>query len=241
MIDEDATFRKYGYRSTDSKCRRVVVICAGCGEPRDVSKYNVPPLCMSCSKKLDNLSDETRSRLSNCKSGMNNPNFGNVGEKSACFGRAHTSNELEKMSETHSGEKNSFYGKHHTPQTRSILSESNSGANNPNYGKRGKDSNGWKGGLTPRMQALRNTQSYKNWRESVYERDDHTCQECGARSSSGNPVYLNAHHINPIKDNKNTLLIFDVDNGITLCEGCHNITKGHEEDFVTRYAAMVST
>lgn len=230
----------YGYNSGDSRCRRVIITCDGCGEVRDVSKYNISPLCMSCSKKLDNLSDETRYRLSNCKSGMNNPNFGNVGEKSACFGRTHTSGELERMSETHSGEKNHMFGKTTPPDVRDRISASLSGENHPNYGKRGKDTTNWQGGLTDTMQALRNTPSYKNWRESVYERDDHTCQECGARSSSGNPVYLNAHHIDPIKDNRNTLLIFDVNNGITLCEGCHNVTKGHEEDFIDRYAALVS-
>lgn len=206
MIDEDATFKKYGYRSTDTKCRRVIAVCDGCSEPRDVSKYNIPPLCRSCAA-TGKWTDETRKEWSESRKGGNNPNFGNTGGKNSCSGRSHTPDELEKMSESHIGDKNGFYGKRHSSETRDTLSEMNSGVNNPNYGKRGKDSNGWKGGLTPRMQALRNTQSYKNWRESVYERDDHTCQECGARSSSGNPVYLNAHHINPIKDNKNTLLI----------------------------------
>jgi hypothetical protein len=185
--------------------------------------------------------DERRKEWGKSRRGENNPNFGNTGEKNPCSGRHPPHSELLKMSEAKRGEKNNMYGRPVPEERRARISVGLSGANHPNYGKRGKDATNWQGGLTDTMHALRNTPSYKIWRESVYARDDHTCQECGARSSSGNPVYLNAHHINPIKDNKNTLLIFDVDNGITLCEGCHNVTKGHEKDFIARYAAMVST
>lgn len=240
MIDETATFEEYGYRSSDSRCRRVIVICEGCGEPRDVSKYKIPPLCRRCVMKGRRWEDDRRKEWSESRKGENNPNFGNTGGKNPCFGRSHTPDELEKMSEVKLGEKNSFYGKHHSTETRDNLSKLNTGENNPNYGKVGKDAPNWQGGLTDKMQALRNTTAYKNWRESVYERDDWTCQECGARSSADNAVYLNAHHIHPIKDNKNSLLIFDVNNGITLCADCHNKTKGHEEDFIDRYAAMIS-
>lgn len=194
---------------------------------------------MSCSKKRDNLSNETRTSLSNCKSGSNNPNFGNVGQKSACYGRTHTPKELKKMSTTHSGENNHMYGKQTPDDVKTKISNSLSGENHPNYGKRGKDTTNWQGGLTPRMQALRNTDAYKNWRESVYERDDWTCRECGERSASGNAVYLNAHHIHPIKDNKHSLLILDINNGITLCENCHNTTKGREDDFIERYKRLL--
>ena len=225
--------------SDNMKPYNIAKECDGCGCYLEVSKYKKSPiLCRSCAAKA-RWTDESRKEFGESRKGENNPNHGNIGEKNPCFGRTPPPDELERLSESHKGEKNGFYGKRHTTETRDILSAKNTGENNPNFGKRGKESNGWKGGLTPRMQALRNTRSYKNWRESVYERDDHTCQECGARSHSGNPVYLNAHHINPIKDNKNTLLIFDIDNGITLCKGCHNITKGHEDDFIDRYIAAV--
>ena len=240
MIDEEATFRKYGYRSSDSRCRRVIVTCEGCGELRDVSKYKKhPPLCKSCAAKA-RWTVDSRKEFGESRRGENNPNFGNMGEKNPCFGRHPPPNELKKMSEAKRGEKNNMYGLPVPAERRSRISVGLSGAKHPNYGKRCKDTTNWQGGLTDKMQALRNTSAYKNWRESVYERDDWTCQECGARSSSGNTVYLNAHHIHPIKDNKNSLLIFDVNNGITLCVDCHNETKGHEEDFIDRYAAMIS-
>jgi hypothetical protein len=57
-------------------------------------------------------------------------------------------------------------------------------------------------------------QSIERWRREVFERDDYTCQECGARSAD---VY--AHHIRPwylFPEER-----FDIENGITLCADCH--------------------
>lgn len=60
----------------------------------------------------------------------------------------------------------------------------------------------------------RNSQSYKEWRKAVFERDKYTCQCCGAKG-----VALNAHHKKYwCKDVERR---FDISNGITLCEKCH--------------------
>ncbi len=55
---------------------------------------------------------------------------------------------------------------------------------------------------------------YYKWRESVYERDDYTCQKCFKKG-----IRFNAHHIEGFAENKD--LRTDMDNGITLCEQCH--------------------
>lgn len=56
------------------------------------------------------------------------------------------------------------------------------------------------------------------WRKSVFERDDYTCQFCGVRGS-----YLEADHIKPWAYFPK--LRFDLSNGRTLCKPCHNTTK----------------
>ena len=56
----------------------------------------------------------------------------------------------------------------------------------------------------------------KKWREAVYNRDKATCQFCGS-SISGT---LNAHHIDAWSTHKSER--FNVDNGVTLCETCHD-------------------
>ena len=72
-----------------------------------------------------------------------------------------------------------------------------------------------KGRITPHRLLLRTSKEYLEFREQVFQRDDYTCQEC-KDNKGGN---LNAHHIIQVCENID--LIFDVDNGITLCEKCH--------------------
>ncbi len=95
----------------------------------------------------------------------------------------------------------------------------------------------WKGGITPITKQIRQSIKYKQWRQDVFIKDNFTCQECG--QIGGN---LEAHHIKPfhkfIKEVKKYLPLlplfdgamtytplWDLNNGITLCEKCHNKTK----------------
>jgi hypothetical protein len=66
---------------------------------------------------------------------------------------------------------------------------------------------------------IRKLSIYKEWRKSVLERENYTCQNCGKRSK-----HLHAHHKVQLKNNQD--LAFDVNNGIALCNSCH--TKIHQ-------------
>lgn len=59
----------------------------------------------------------------------------------------------------------------------------------------------------------RNSERYKAWRMSVFERDGFVCVACGSKKD------LQAHHIKTWKKNKK--LRYEVSNGITLCRKCH--------------------
>lgn len=78
----------------------------------------------------------------------------------------------------------------------------------------------WKEHLTKLNTRIRNSKEYKDWTEIIFKQDDYTCQCCGNRSSKGNSVYLNAHHKENFANNKE--LRFDINNGITLCNKCHD-------------------
>lgn len=128
------------------------------------------------------------------------------------------------------------------------LGKFNVGTNNPNYGNgdkiKGNKNPNYKNGLTSLSKLIRCSSNYKNWIKKSFERDQYTCQNCG--QYSGN---LEVHHIkqfsfilkeflnfynqfSPLED-KETLVrlaesyepFWSVNNGITLCEKCHNETK----------------
>lgn len=58
------------------------------------------------------------------------------------------------------------------------------------------------------------TFEYRDWRNSVFKRDDYTCQCCGVRGG-----YLEADHIKPWVAFPE--LRYEVSNGRTLCKTCH--------------------
>lgn len=81
----------------------------------------------------------------------------------------------------------------------------------------------WKGGVTDENHRQRESYEYRQWRKSVFERDNYTCQVCGASGGE-----LNAHHIKPFSVYPD--LRFDVSNGLTLCKQCHiNVHKTERE------------
>lgn len=72
----------------------------------------------------------------------------------------------------------------------------------------------WKGGITPKNIAARNSTKYDRWRANVFRRDNYTCAKTGKRS--GNIV---AHHIENFSSHLSRR--YDIDNGITLSAEAH--------------------
>lgn len=87
---------------------------------------------------------------------------------------------------------------------------------------KGKRHPNWKGGKNRINKRIRNLKSSKDWRKSVFERDNYTCQECGIRSGNGKAVQLQADHIKPFA--LYPKLRRTLKNGRTLCVDCHRKT-----------------
>lgn len=99
---------------------------------------------------------------------------------------------------------------------------------NMSLSRRGEKCCSWKGGTTTLVKQIRKNFKYRQWRDDVFMRDDFTCQECGQRG-----FILNAHHIKSfssiLQEYEITTLeealvceeIWNINNGITLCEECH--------------------
>lgn len=71
----------------------------------------------------------------------------------------------------------------------------------------------------------RSKSEYTEWRKIVFERDNYTCQKCGARNGNGRTIKLHPHHIKPFATH--TDLRYEPSNGITLCESCHRNEHKH--------------
>jgi len=72
----------------------------------------------------------------------------------------------------------------------------------------------WKGGISSERQKLMAQKIYKDWKLSVFKRDNFTCLKCGLKDNN-----LNTHHLANYEDNKEQAL--DLENGVTLCGECH--------------------
>lgn len=116
----------------------------------------------------------------------------------------------------------------HSKETREKMSKNHSGKNNPMYGiricgenhhmfgKYGKDNPNWNPDITDEERQLnRKYPEYTEWRKSIFERDNYTCQICND-NKGGN---LNAHHFESYTNNSE--LRTTLSNGITLCKTCH--------------------
>lgn len=112
-----------------------------------------------------------------------------------------------------------------SPEARTVLS-----ANHADV-KRERNP-AWKGGTMSENHIARSSPKYLVWRDTVFKRDDYTCQECGEHSGNGHAVIFEAHHVHGFADYPDER--FDVDNGKTLCKKCHDKTKGRRRNVEVR-------
>lgn len=79
----------------------------------------------------------------------------------------------------------------------------------------------WKGGRSKGYKTGYYSLEYKQWRTSVFEKDNYKCKICGVTG-----VYLTAHHIKSFA--RFPKLRFEISNGMTLCEDCHKSTDNYK-------------
>lgn len=118
--------------------------------------------------------------------------------------------------------RNAKLGKKAKPETVALLRDGH---------RKGENNAHWKGGTSSLPHLLRTNFQYRQWRSDIFTRDNFTCTVCGD-NTGGN---LCAHH-HPttlidiiveygIKTSEQALLcekIWDINNGVTLCEECHH-------------------
>lgn len=107
---------------------------------------------------------------------------------------------------------NMGHNKKHTQEALSKMSAARKGKSA--HWNKGEKSPMWKGGLTPELKKIRKSIEFSTWRESVFVRDNWTCQKYKIRGGK-----LHPHHIQNFAEHPE--LRFEVSNGITLSEKAH--------------------
>jgi len=121
--------------------------------------------------------------------------------------------------------KDGFHGKH-TQETKEKISKAKKDCIAWNKGKsaywvKGEKNSNWKGGIT-KEDRLQRVRFRKTIQKSVFERDNYTCQMCGAKG-----VDLQVDHIQSWAEYIE--LRFNINNCRTLCAKCHYyITFGRQ-------------
>lgn len=82
--------------------------------------------------------------------------------------------------------------------------------------------------------AIRKLEIYKEWRSAVFNRDNYACLGCANRQGVKNAHHLihfkeilKKYNIQSIEEAAACAILWDTNNGITLCEPCHK--KLHKE------------
>ena len=158
------------YDLSHGSVKKVWAICIQCGKGRWLPYQAYHDLCISCVHSGENLSEETLKKMSESRSGENNP----------FFGRNHTKESREKMRESH-------IGVHHSEEYRIKMSCA--------CQKIPLDK--FDGFTHSKHQLFIGSKEWKECREFVFERDKWTCQECGATGVDIEAHHNVPYHLHP--------------------------------------------
>jgi hypothetical protein len=136
--------------------------------------------------------------------------------------------ELSDYAKSRIGENSPRYGAKLADTTRKKISSSLKGKYRQHLHPNWKN-----GGITKYRAIIHGQFEYKDWRKSVYERDNYTCQMCN-KPSNGD---IQAHHIHPVRECPERIL--DITNGITLCVSCHRSIWGKEAQYIDRFEKLI--
>ena len=107
--------------------------------------------------------------------------------------------------------------------TTGLISHSDETRRKMSLAHKGERCHFWKGGITAANRAIRSSAEYKIWRDSVFRRDDYTCQICGRRGCK-----LRANHIKRFSEFPDKRI--DLNNGVTICKDCDIRWVLHREE-----------
>lgn len=253
MIHVEATIKYKGYNPdtlTSGSNKRICVICDHCGRVRYVRKRDYRDLCFNCSmiKQKNNpiwqknqaegsrriVSDPEwiRKQRAGMDKIMMNPDWQihlKEGAKKRVLDPVWIKNHKDGVVKN---AKNSEWLKKITENNRNRVKDPD-WSKRLSAGQQGISFEEWDGFVISVSARMYNSSEYKEWRKSVFKRDNYTCQMCDKRGGK-----LNSHHI--YKFSNNPEFVFDINNGITLCYDCHvSRVNQHEEEYEIEFLSRI--
>lgn len=229
MIDEEATFKKFGYYSTDlmpKSGKKIVAVCDDCGKVRVITKQGYHALCRSCARK-----GERHCNLG--KRGKNTPNWKGGLAKWICeecgIEFPAQSSEIKQgrrrfcsrkcrgewESKHRRGENSPRFGKHPSEETRKKMSDAQKGEKHYN----------WQGGISFEPYCEKFNGEFKEYIRRKFGR---VCFLCG-KTEEENGRRLSVHHLN---GNKNCGCDGDKTcQFVPLCVSCHRKVHSKKVDW----------
>jgi 5-methylcytosine-specific restriction endonuclease McrA len=108
---------------------------------------------------------------------------------------------------------------YHTPERTAKIQQSRKN----HYDKIGR--------VSPLLERIKRTRKYRNWRATVFERDNYTCVLCGYRGNKlqADHIVQKAIYIKKCDNDYSKCMkykpLWEVKNGRTLCHKCHKGTE----------------
>ena len=160
----------------------------------------------------------------------------------AQLGRHFSDETKEKIRIAQSGEKGYWYGKCLSKETREKMAIAQLGKHSYKHSQETKEKLriahlglqigekhwNWQGGITSLVEQIRKCFKYRQWRSDIFTRDRFQCHDCGHKGGR-----IEAHHkksfssilqyyeITTLEEALNCEELWNINNGITLCEDCH--------------------
>ena len=95
----------------------------------------------------------------------------------------------------------------------------------------------WKGGIVSLTKIIRHCFKYRQWHSDIFFRDDFTCVLCGQRGGALEvdhypkmfSVIFHENKIKSLEDAESCEDFWNINNGRTLCKGCHRKTYTNDK------------
>lgn len=205
---------------------------------------------MSASRTGRKHSEETKAKMSACRKGRRHTeetkqklSIAKKGKPNGCLGRPRTEETKRKISLAHKGKSTGPF----SPERRAEMSAARKGIAPSNLDALHKLQVGrprpdtvirnlvTSKGITAISKRVRGYAKYAQWRTSIFQKDDYTCQQCGKRGGRLQADHypetfsslLRRHNITNYDDAMKCDELWEIGENRTLCVACHLKTPTH--------------